>query len=1185
MERIEGLSIGLDLDSAGLNRGLTGLKDKLRTVNSEMKANLSAFDRSERSVAKYETILTGLNRKIEVQEAVTKSARQEYEKMVREHGEGSAEAEKAARSYNNEVAALNTLRRRIESTQRQLADFREEQRTTESSLTSLGQSMNRTGESVTGLGENMKNLGSFLTTGLTAPITGFGLAAGKTALDFDRASGSIQAELGITEKQADKLNEVAKKLWKDGFGDSIDGISSKISGVTKSLGDLSKVDLSYVTKGLDLFEQKGWGDQQEALRAIKVLMEQFGMSASQAMDYLTKGFQENLDFSGEFLDSVSEYSTYFAEFGMTSDDMFAKFKSGADSGVFQLDKIGDSMKEMSLRAKDGSKTSTEAYKALGLNAKEMTKQFNKGGEDAKKAFIKVVKALQNTDDETKRNLVSTGLWGTQYEDLGEKAFDAMLEASSGLKDVEGATKKASDAIRDNFGTRATKVWRDFVADMEPAGEILLDIAEDVLPKVADTVSDVTNAFADLSPEGKKTILAIGGIAAAAGPATMALGSFSTGIGSLIKLGGGLTGLLGKVGGAGLLGRIGLLGVGSTPVGLAIAGVGALGLGVYGLTKNMGENTEEILQSIKARQDELDSMDKLIGQYETLQSKNKLSTDEILRYMDIMSDLKKAKNEESIKSLTDEQNNLLKKSGLTNKEMEEFLGLNDQIVEKSPNSVKAISEQGNAYAGVLDELKKLNAEQRKELTNDTFMAISDERQKQEKSIAKQRDLLKEIDKLENKSKENIQTKIKYGNEVEEKTLEIARLENEISNSTSETKIKLLEKKAVLQDELSVAEGLVAKYKEEEESNQKKIKDKKSSLAETEKELAAYDELLTSYGQQVLYEQGIVSEKGKANEALKQQQSELDASRARLKQLLSQGKIGTAEYEAQNQKLNEQQGKIDIARSKLEQMNQVAGRTVYKDIKVSTFPSIQTINQELSTGVRKQVSIFTALDGNYRRLSDTTAKTVNIKTVGGYHAEPGFATGTRNAPPGMAWTGENGPELIKFNGGEKVIPHNDSMTIMRNWGRDNSVVKSLLGKWNIPMFSKGTTNAPKGLGIINELGRELVFPPTSRLEPSWPSFSLSAATPIKTESMKIIALAGKAIQENRKQVSNENNNGVMNQLLITTQQHLDAAMKQNIILMQLLQKDINVYINRKEFTNEINKQNGINYAMMNYQFGGS
>ncbi|CAM3429602.1 hypothetical protein [Cytobacillus oceanisediminis] len=40
MQRIEGLSIGLDLDSTSLNRGLTGLKGRLRTVNSEMKAKV-----------------------------------------------------------------------------------------------------------------------------------------------------------------------------------------------------------------------------------------------------------------------------------------------------------------------------------------------------------------------------------------------------------------------------------------------------------------------------------------------------------------------------------------------------------------------------------------------------------------------------------------------------------------------------------------------------------------------------------------------------------------------------------------------------------------------------------------------------------------------------------------------------------------------------------------------------------------------------------------------------------------------------------------------------------------------------------------------------------------------------------------------------------------------------------------
>ncbi|MGP9039821.1 phage tail tape measure protein [Cytobacillus kochii] len=580
-ERIEGLSIGLDLDSTALNRGLTGLRDQLRTVNSEMRASLSAFDRGDRSIAKYEATITGLNRKLQVQEAVTSAAREEYEKMVREHGQGSEEAEKAARSYNNEVAALNTLRRRIENTQRELAAFTEEQRQAESMTNRLRQRITNTGESFSLFGDRVKGVGTTLTTSLTAPIIGFGVSAGKTALDFDKASGSIQAELGITAKQAEELDEVAQDLWKDGFGDSIEGVSTKVAGVTKALGELSEVDLSYVTQGLDLFEKRGWADQRETLRATNVLMKQFGMTASEAMDFMTKGFQDNLDYSGEFLDSISEYSTYYSEFGMTAEDMFAKFKSGAETGAFQLDKIGDSMKEFTLRSKDGSKSSTEAFETLGLNAKEMTKQFNKGGEDAKKAFTKVVKALQDTDDETKRNTASTNLFGTQYEDLGEKAFDAMLEASKGLENVEGATKKASDALQDNLGTRASKVWREFVSDMEPVGEVLVDLAEDTLPKVANTIGNVTDSFSNLSPEAQKTILAIAGIGAATGPVLIGVGSLATSVGSLAKIVGPLIPALGS--GAGLTGVLAGL---TNPIGLTVLAVGGLGAAFYALDKEM-----------------------------------------------------------------------------------------------------------------------------------------------------------------------------------------------------------------------------------------------------------------------------------------------------------------------------------------------------------------------------------------------------------------------------------------------------------------------------------------------------------------------------------------------------------------------------------------------------------------------
>ena len=45
-------------------------------------------------------------------------------------------------------------------------------------------------------------------------------------------------------------------------------------------------------------------------------------------------------------------------------------------------------------------------------------------------------------------------------------------------------------------------------------------------------------------------------------------------------------------------------------------------------------------------------------------------------------------------------------------------------------------------------------------------------------------------------------------------------------------------------------------------------------------------------------------------------------------------------------------------------------------------------------------------------------------------PGYATGTDNAPAGMAWVGENGPELMRFRGGEQVFPAGVSASLAAN-----------------------------------------------------------------------------------------------------------------------------------------------------------
>jgi phage-related tail protein len=46
--------------------------------------------------------------------------------------------------------------------------------------------------------------------------------------------------------------------------------------------------------------------------------------------------------------------------------------------------------------------------------------------------------------------------------------------------------------------------------------------------------------------------------------------------------------------------------------------------------------------------------------------------------------------------------------------------------------------------------------------------------------------------------------------------------------------------------------------------------------------------------------------------------------------------------------------------------------------------------------------------------------------------GHAAGTPSAPSGWAWVGEAGPELVKFRGGEQVLPNQVSMGFANGTG---------------------------------------------------------------------------------------------------------------------------------------------------------
>ncbi|WP_051428164.1 phage tail tape measure protein [Bacillus sp. J33] len=567
MERIEGLSIGLDLDSLTLERGLTGLRDRMRTLNSEMTANLSAFDRADRSVEKYETRLQGLNRKLTLQNRIVQASREEYERMVREFGEGSREAEAAARSYNNQIAALRNLERSIDRTTQELNDLREEQERSEGFWVRFNRSAENAGSTLSGVGDKLKGIGQTMTMSVTTPLIGLGGLALKSADDFRKAQGKMQASLGLTEDETKKLTKAAQNLWKEGFGENIEDISATMTTVEKNMGALSwatQDELKEIGKSASVLFERFEADVNDTTKVANALMMNFGSTSKEAFDLLTWGFQNGLDFSGEFLDTVNEYAPQFAAMGMSAEEMFGILEQGAVNGAFNLDKVGDAVKEFNIRIKDGSKTTSDAMGELSSGTQKIWKSFLKGKSTGKEVMDAIIKELSNMDNQVKANQIAVGVFGTQWEDLESDAIYAMGNVQGELSGLEGATEKAGETLQKNLGARVQRELRELGASLLPLANVLMDTIEPALDAASEKVEDFTEWMKGLSPEGQKSILVIGGLAAATGPLITGLGFAATGISGLIT-------------GLGLL---------SGPVGLTVLGIAGLGAGFLALDKEM-----------------------------------------------------------------------------------------------------------------------------------------------------------------------------------------------------------------------------------------------------------------------------------------------------------------------------------------------------------------------------------------------------------------------------------------------------------------------------------------------------------------------------------------------------------------------------------------------------------------------
>lgn len=335
-----------------------------------------------------------------------------------------------------------------------------------------------------------------------AAVGGAAVAAGgygiNLAKDMDSAMNQFMATTGHAADSAEYYQDVLEKIYANNYGEDFQDIADSMALVNKNLGDMSAESLQSTTEAAFALRDTFDYDIAESTRAAKAMMDNFGISGEEAFELIASGAQNNLDYSGELIDSINEYSVQFGKLGFTADDMFNIFQKGADSGAWNLDKVGDAVKEFSIRAIDGSDSTKQGFEACGLSADKMADEFGKGGESAKKAFSETVKALSSIEDPLERDAAGVALFGTMWEDLGPDVIAQLGDIEDGAYSTGNALEEIQDVKYDDLGSMLEGLKRSVEMLALPLGEalipVLTELIEEVLPVIQEVLPDVIEAF-------------------------------------------------------------------------------------------------------------------------------------------------------------------------------------------------------------------------------------------------------------------------------------------------------------------------------------------------------------------------------------------------------------------------------------------------------------------------------------------------------------------------------------------------------------------------------------------------------------------------------------------------------------------------------------------------------------------
>lgn len=553
--RIKGITVEIGGDTTGLDKALKTVNTSIRSTQSALKDvnRLLKLDPSNTE------LLSQKQRLLKDAIAATKEkldslkVAQEQAKQQLENGELGQDK-------------YDALQREIVETEEELRRLQQEAATTNTALSKIdvaGKKMETVGNSIAGAGKKMM--------GVTTVIGGVGVAAVKTAADFDSAMSQVAAVSGATGKDFDALRNKAREM-----------------------GAKTKFSATEAAEAMNYMAMAGWKteDMLDGIEGVMNLAAASGEDLATTSDIVTDAltaFGLSAKDSGHFADILAAASSnantnvsmmgetfkYCAPIagalGFSAEDTAEAIGLMANAGI-KSSQAGTALRTIMNNLAGDVKISGKAIGDVTIattNADGSMRDLSDILADCRSAFGNLTESekAQAAESLVGKNAMSGFL---ALMNAGQGDIDKL---SSAIDNCDGSAEKMAMTMQDNLAGQLTILKSQLQELAISFGDILLPAIRSIVSKLQGFVDKLNG----MDEGTKRTIVTIALLVASIGPLLVIIGTAISKIGvamqGFVKLANGISKLkIAIQGGTGVLGKLGAaLGGISAPV-LAVVAV-------------------------------------------------------------------------------------------------------------------------------------------------------------------------------------------------------------------------------------------------------------------------------------------------------------------------------------------------------------------------------------------------------------------------------------------------------------------------------------------------------------------------------------------------------------------------------------------------------------------------------------